>query len=337
MADSAGRPDGRGRAGALGVLLPPDLPGGQLLPFARAAERLGIDELWVVEDCYLRGGIAQTALVLAATSRITVGIGILPAGARNVAFAAMELATLAEAFPGRLLAGVGHGMPGWMRQNGAWPASPLGLLEEYTAALRSLLHGQRLDVAGTYVKLDGVQLAVPPAVVPPVYTGVRGPRSLELSGRVADGTVLAEPVTPEYLAEAAARIAVGRAAADPARVAAEHRLVGYNLAAVSDDPAAARDQVRPGLQWLGEADWAVHLAPLGGAEELARLRAESGSRAAFAAALPDAWVDRLAVVGDVATCRARLEQLWAAGAGSVVLAPTGPDRLASLEQLGSLV
>jgi 5,10-methylenetetrahydromethanopterin reductase len=324
-------------AGSLGVVLPPDLPGDQLLPFAQAADRLGFDELWVVEDCYLRGGIAQTALVLAATTRITVGIGILPAGARNVAFAAMELATLAAAFPGRLLAGVGHGMPGWMRQNGAWPASPVGLLEEYTAALRALLHGERLDLAGRYVQLDGVQLAAPPVVVPPVYAGVRGPRSLELSGRFADGTVLAEPVTPEYLAEAGARVAVGRAGADLTRVAPRHRLVAYNLAAVADDPAAARDQVRPALQWLGEGDWAPHLAPLPGADDLARLRAESPSRAAFAAALPDGWVDRLAVVGDVATCRARLEQLYAAGADSVVLAPTAPDRLAALTSLADLL
>jgi len=324
-------------AGSVGVLLPPDLPGDQLTTYARAADQAGFDQLWVVEDCYLRGGVAQAALVLAATTRITVGIGILPAGARNVAFAAMELATLAEAFPGRLLAGVGHGMPGWMRQSGAWPVSPLGLLEEYTAALRALLHGERLEVAGTYVQLDGVQLAVPPAVVPPVYAGVRGPRSLELSGRVADGTVLAEPVTPQYLALACAQVAAGRADADLTRVPERHRVVAYNLAAVDPDPAVARERVRPGLQWLGEADWAPHLAPLDGADDLARLRAASGSRSAFAAALPDAWVDRLAVVGDVATCRDRIGLLHAAGADSVVLTPAGTTPLAALEQLAAVL
>jgi hypothetical protein len=48
---------------------------------------------------------------LAATTRIAVGIGIMPAGARNVCFAAMEPATLAQLYPGRLIAGIGHGMP----------------------------------------------------------------------------------------------------------------------------------------------------------------------------------------------------------------------------------
>ena len=45
-----------------------------------------------------------------------------------------------------------------------------------------------------------MRLAHAPAVPPKVLAGVRGPRSLRLSGLVAQGTVLAEPVTPEYLA-----------------------------------------------------------------------------------------------------------------------------------------
>ncbi len=39
--------------------------------------------------------------------------------------------------------------------------------------------------------------SVVPDGVPPLLAGVRGPRSLALAGRVADGTVLAEPTTPE--------------------------------------------------------------------------------------------------------------------------------------------
>ncbi|MET0773833.1 MAG: LLM class flavin-dependent oxidoreductase, partial [Candidatus Limnocylindrales bacterium] len=77
--------------GRIGVMLPRDLPATQVLEFARRAERLGFDEVWVVEDLGFRGGIAQAGAVLASTERIIVGIGILPAGARNAAFAAMEL------------------------------------------------------------------------------------------------------------------------------------------------------------------------------------------------------------------------------------------------------
>ena len=122
-------------------MLPRDLPAEQFVDFARRAEELGFDELWVVEDLGFRGGIAQAATALAVTARITVGIGILPAAARNVVFAAMDVATLAQLHPNRLVVGIGHGMPGWMQQAGAWPSRPLSYLREYTRALDTLLRG----------------------------------------------------------------------------------------------------------------------------------------------------------------------------------------------------
>src|SRR4051794_28035281 len=142
----------------VGVLLPRDLPAAQLIPYARRAEDLGFAEIWVVEDLPFRGGIAQAAVVLASTERIRVGVGILPAAVRNPAFAAMEAATLADLYPERLVLGVGHGMAGWITQVGAWPSSPLHLLEEHLSAVRGLLHGETVTMSGRYVQLDAVQL-----------------------------------------------------------------------------------------------------------------------------------------------------------------------------------
>ncbi|MCI2237275.1 LLM class flavin-dependent oxidoreductase [Paenibacillus sp. TRM 82003] len=319
---------GRGR---VGVLLPRDLAAAQVLPFARRADELGFDELWVVEDLGFRGGIAQATAVLAATSRLRVGIGVLPAGARNVAFTAMEVATLAQLFPGRLDVGLGHGMPAWMRSVGQWPASPLALLEAQFGALASLLRGEVADTAAPAgpVRLDAVRLdpSAAPEHVPPLLAGVRGPRSLALAGRVADGTVLAEPVTPEYV-----RAALGQVAAT-----GPHRVVAYNAAAVHPDEALALDAARPGLEWIGEPDWAPHLAPLPFAADLAALRRDCGSREEFARRLPDEWVHRLAVTGTPQQARTRLGELFAAGVTSAVLIPTGGDPLRSLEHLAAVL
>ncbi|WP_454050483.1 LLM class flavin-dependent oxidoreductase [Cellulomonas sp. Marseille-Q8402] len=310
-----------------GVLLPRDLPADQVLPYARRADALGFAELWVVEDLGFRGGMAQAAAVLAVTERIRVGVGILPVGARNVAFAAMEAATVAELFPGRLHLGIGHGMPDWMRQVGAWPASPVGAFEEYVTALRALLRGEEVTVDGRHVHLDGVRLENPPSVVPPVIAGVRGPRSLAAAGRCADGTVLAEPVGPEYLSVARGHIGD----------APGHRVVAYDVAAVDADADAARARVRPALGWVGDPGWAPHIDPLPFAAEFRELRDRTPDRDAFAAALPDAWVDRLAVVGTPEQARARLAELEAAGADAVVLAPAGPDPLAALDALAAVL
>jgi alkanesulfonate monooxygenase SsuD/methylene tetrahydromethanopterin reductase-like flavin-dependent oxidoreductase (luciferase family) len=307
----------------IGVMLPRDLPVDQVLPFVRRAEELGFAEVWVVEDLGFRGGMAQAAAALAVTGRIRVGVGILPVGARNVAFAAMEAATLAELFPGRLHLGIGHGMPDWMRQIGAWPASPVTAFEEYVTALRALLRGEEVTLDGRYVHLDHVRLESPPAVVPPVIAGVRGPKSLAAAGRSADGTVLAEPAGPGYV----------RAAREQIAAAGEHRLVAYEVAAVDADAATARAAVRPGLAWIGDPGWDVHIAPLPFADEFRALRARTPDRAEFAAALPDAWVDQLAVCGTPEQARAQIDAIGAAGADAVVLTPTGADRLGALESL----
>jgi alkanesulfonate monooxygenase SsuD/methylene tetrahydromethanopterin reductase-like flavin-dependent oxidoreductase (luciferase family) len=307
----------------VGIMLPRDIPAHQIVPFVQKAEQLGFDELWVVEDCFFRGGFAQAAVALASTQSIRVGIGILPAPVRNAAFTALETNTLAEIYPGRLLLGIGHGMPSWMQQVGDRPASILTLLDEQLTALRTLLAGGRLDVEGRYVRIDDVQLDSPATTAPPVLAGVRGPKSLAVAGRSADGTILAEPVTPEYLAAALGHIA----ATGP------HTVVAYNVAAVDDDAAAAREQARPALEWIGEPDWAPHIAPLPFADEFAALRSRSATRAEFIAAIPDEWVDALALVGTPDRVRGRIAELHASGATSVVLIPAGADPLARLDSL----
>lgn len=310
----------------VGIMLPRDLPAHEILDFARAADDAGFAELWVVEDLGFRGGIAQAAAALAVTSRIRVGVGILPASARNVAFTAMEAATLVDLFGDRLALGVGHGMPDWMSSVGAWPESILTSFEEHVVALRALLEGHEVTADGRYVRLDGVQLEGERTIVPQLLAGVRGPRSLALAGRVADGTVLAEPSAPEYIARAREQIGV-----------ADHRVVAYNAAAVDADPAVARQAVRPGLEYVGELGWVPHIAPMPFADELAALRARSASRAEFVQAMPDSWVDALSVSGTRDDARATLARMRAAGADCVVLQPVGADPSRALRSLASIL
>lgn len=342
---------------SLGVLLPRDLPADRVLEHARHAEALGLDELWVVEDLGFRGGAAQAGAVLAATSRIHVGIGILPAAARDVAFAAMDAATLARLFPGRVTFGVGHGMPDWMRSVGRWPARPLTYLEAYTTALRALLRGETVTTGpDAPVVLDHVALdpSSVPDVVPDVLLGVRGPRSLAAAGRVAEGVVLAEPCAPAYVRAAVAHTRTPPTPHPPsgtpvpdtdperrltfrsAKVGEGRgslRVVTYDVAAVDDDETRALDRARPGLAWIGEPDWAPHIAPLPFAADLADLRSRCGTPDAFAAALPDAWVRELALAGTPEGVRERIAARGEAGATTCVLFPTGPDPVAALEEL----
>ena len=309
--------------GQVGVMLPLDLPVAKVLPYVRRAEELGFDQVWVVEDLGWRGGVAQAATVLASTTNLTVGIGIMPAGARNVAFAAMELATLAQLHPGRVIAGIGHGMPGWMRQAGCWPASPLTLIKEYAQALRLLIAGKPGPTNGRYVRCEGVVLTEVPDVVPPVVLGVRGPKSQAIAGEFADGLLLAEPAAPAYITASLDNLG----SADP------REIVTYDAAAVDDDEEAALARVRTALEVVGEPEWAAHLAPLPFAEELRAHREAGPDARQFARTMPAAWVRELSIAGTPAQARAAIDARHAAGATSVVLAPAGPDALTALDSL----
>ena len=115
---------------SVGVSIASTIPVAAQIESYRLAEQCGFDELWIHEDYFYHGGFAAAAMALTATARISVGIGIVSALVRHPAVTAMEIATLAGAHPGRLLVGIGHGAPEWMKQLGLQPKSPLSALRE---------------------------------------------------------------------------------------------------------------------------------------------------------------------------------------------------------------
>jgi alkanesulfonate monooxygenase SsuD/methylene tetrahydromethanopterin reductase-like flavin-dependent oxidoreductase (luciferase family) len=302
----------------LGVVFTADRPPEQLPPFAAAAESAGMDELWLWEDCFHAGGIAAAATALAATSRITVGIGVMPAVFRNPVAAAMEIATLARLHPGRFAAGLGHGVPAWMEQVGARPANPVRALEETTVAIRRLLAGERFSLEGEHVRLRDVRLERPPGAGPPVLLGVRRPLGLRASGRSADGTILAEPAAPAYVRWARARIDEGRASAgrsDP------HRLTVFVAGRVDPSREHARRVVAGMLLDEGRA---VHFDVLGRDAEVAELRALADPDE-VARRLPDDLLDQLTAAGTPEQVAGSLRAVAETGVDGIAVAPFGPD------------
>ncbi|RDD85225.1 LLM class flavin-dependent oxidoreductase [Streptomyces parvulus] len=257
----------------LGAVFRPQLAPERLRSVARAADEAGLEELWLWEDCFREGGISTVAAALAWTERIRVGVGLLPVPLRNVAITAMEAAGLHRMFPGRPVLGVGHGVQDWMGQVGARAESPVTLLREYVLALRTLLDGQRVTTDGRYVRLDDVALDWPPAGPVEVFAGATGPRSLRLTGEVADGTVLTASTPPDGVRRARQLIDEGRAAAG--RTGA-HTVVAYLLTATGP---GADERLRADLVAEGDAD-VPGLGVAGDAEAVAeavRRLAEAGA------------------------------------------------------------
>jgi alkanesulfonate monooxygenase SsuD/methylene tetrahydromethanopterin reductase-like flavin-dependent oxidoreductase (luciferase family) len=310
----------------LGIMFRREHAPEKLPDFARKAEEAGFDELWVVEDCFYGSGIASATTALACTDTITVGVGIMPAVVRNPVFAAMEIATLARIYPGRFLPGLGHGMENWMRQIGAFPKSQLTALEEVTYTIREMLAGKRINFDGKQIHLDQVELVYPPDQIPLISLGVRGPKSLALSGRVADGTILAEFAAPAYVSWARDQIESGKEISNET----EHRLTVFVLTCAGTTTDEAREQLHPLVASAitsGKID--AQLAPMGILPEVQLLR-KNEDLEYRKASIPDAWIDQLAIVGTPDDWALSIDRFVDAGADTIVLVPL-PDK--GLEEL----
>ena len=226
----------------LAVVLLPQNPPERLRSIARAADDAGLEQLWLWEDCFLQGGMTTAAALLAWTERLHIAVGLLPVPLRNVALAAMEIATVQRLFPGRVTVGVGHGVQRWMAQIGADVASPMALLREHLTALQALLRGEEVTTAGHHVRLDAVRLDWPSGGG--VFAGATGPRTLRLAGELADGTILSGGTTPDDVRAARQQLAAGQAKAGRS---AAHPVAVYVHAATGPDAAQRFDTERQ--QW----------------------------------------------------------------------------------------
>ncbi len=304
----------------LGVLVMTTTPPEEVGPTAALVEELGFGELWVAEDYFMYGGFAASAAALQATHRISVNLGLIAAVARHPAVSAMEIASLARTYPGRFVPGIGHGVPVWTDQMGITARSPLSALDECVSGIRKLLRGETLDDEGKQFTFRSVALAHPAPDDIPLLTGVVGPKSLELSGKIAEGTIVSVLAGPTYVRAALEHIRKGMRAANRT----EHQVPVFALSSVAEDGAAAREAVRPALAMYltalgphnplsGALGWNDKLKELieGGVDELAKN-------------MPDEWVEEMAIAGNPDEVTDKVRNLLDAGATSVVLAPVNP-------------
>lgn len=281
---------------------------------ARQAEVLGFDEFWVIEDCFFTSGPSLAAAALVSTAEISVGIGIMPVVARNAAVTAMELATLAELAPGRLHAGLGHGVQSWMAQMNERVSSPLTVLEETFVAVRALLAGETVTVDGRYVTLDHVALDPAPSVAPLLSAGVRGPKSMEIAGRCADGVILADFISADYVHSVREQLGDG-----------DHRITAF--ATIGIGQGAELEAIKQGVgaflaEVAADAPISLRSAPC-----WTRLAAEA-ERTSWGEAVTtlsdDEWM-QIAAVGTPEQAAAYVRSLIDAGVDAVAFFPSPLD------------
>jgi 5,10-methylenetetrahydromethanopterin reductase len=241
----------------------------------------------------------------------------------------VAVASLDELSGGRAILGLGAGGSGF-REMGIERRKPVTALREAIELIRRLWAGEEVDYAGELVRFRRGALEFATRRDIPVVVVARGPRILELGGRIADGVMVASMASPAAVTWGIEHVRAGmRQAARPAEAV---ELSSMLYTSISEDGPAARWIVRRGIAaaLLGSFPNYDFLAASGLAvpPEL-RTLLETGKPdyPRLMAAIPDAFVDHLGLAGTPAECAAQIERIVASGIRHVVLAPLPVDEL----------
>ena len=165
------------------------------LDFVLEAERLGVEHAWTAETWGFDAA-TQAAYLCARTSRITVGTGIMQLLSRTPAMLAMTALSLNSMSNGRFILGLGASGPqvveGW---HGQPFARVIPRMRDAIEIIRMAMRGERVAYKGEYYELPrpggegkALRTNAEPGKVP-IYLATLSPKSLELTGELADGWV----------------------------------------------------------------------------------------------------------------------------------------------------
>lgn len=325
----------------------------QLVEYVQAADRLGLDTAWSAEAWGMEA-VASLGYLAAKTENIRLGSGIMQISARTPATAALTALSMAQISNDRFTLGLGVSGPQVAEGlHGDAFAHPLGRLREYIDIVRMGLRGERLQYEGRHYVLPrpgGEGKALKPSIPPrpdlPIYLATLGPKSLELTGAVADGW-LGTSFIAEHSDVLLDPIRAG--AAKAGRTIDDIDIqIGAQIT-VSDDVDQLVERARPAMAFtlggMGSATTNFYNSAFSraGYEDIARdvqrLWVE-GDKAAAAAAVPDELVLAAYMIGTESMVRARIRAYADAGVNCLRLAPQGrtaAEQIAHLEMATDLI
>jgi F420-dependent oxidoreductase-like protein len=320
---------------------PPDL-----LELCLEAERLGYDSVFTAE-AWGSDAFTPLAWIGAHTTRLRLGTGIAQIAARTPAATAMHAMTLDHLSGGRAILGLGVSGPqvveGWYGQPFAQPVSRT---REYVSIVRKILareepvtnDGEWYPLPYTGRGAWGLGKPLRSIVHPlrsdlPIVLGAEGPNNVALAAELCDGWIplYYSPYRPEVYAESLRARRPGFEIFYPIRLQ------------LTDDVAKGLADLKPGLAFyvggMGAKRRNFHrelMARMGHEEASLRIQDHflSGRRDEAIAAVPDAFVDEISLVGPPERVRDRLAA-WRSSAVTSLL--VGARTGAELRQIAEIV
>jgi len=303
------------------------------LDVAREADTLGYESVWVAEAnaaeaMSLLGAISQAA------PHVGIGTGVVALQLRTPPLHAMAAATLQQLAGERAVyLGVGISSPA---VSGQWHGAgytdrPIAQVREFVTLLRECLTGETVTFEGDFYAVKRFRLGVRLSETrPKIFVAALNEQMLRLAGSIADGVLL------NYLPASRVPWCVERV-----REGGDAAVYAYVHCGVTDRDRYADSARKDLLNYAVVDSYANQFAQAGFADDVETFRTHwnARDRDAALAAIGDAWVDEIQIMGDAAHVRAKVEAYATAGASPIVFAlPWGEDRRATVsETLQALV
>jgi F420-dependent oxidoreductase-like protein len=276
------------------LLARPDLDA--IVEHAGQAVADGFPSYWLAQT----GAIdALTALVLAGRDQpgLELGTAVIPTYPRHPSALATQATTAALALGGRLALGIGLSHRPVIEDSlGLSFEKPVRHMREYLSILVPLLRDGKVAFKGETLSTQA-EVALPDGPPPQVLVAALGPQMLRLTGRMADGTVL-WMVGPKTIREHI-RPVISDAAEGAGRTAP--RIVCGLPIGVTDDADGLRQLARGAFAIYGQLPSYRAMLDREGAED----------------------PSEVALIGNEAQVRERLEEIGAAGATDFVAVEFG--------------
>jgi F420-dependent oxidoreductase-like protein len=322
------------------------------LALIQEAERLGFDSVWTAE-AYGSDAIVPLAWIAGQTTKIRLGTAIMQMPARTPAMTAMTAMSLDSISGGRFILGLGPSGPqvveGW---HGVAYGKPLTRTREYVSIVRKILAREGpLTHQGEHYRIpyDGpgaTGLGKPLKSILhgradlPIFTASIGPAGIACSAEVADGLI---PVwmNPERFDLFEEPLQKGFAKAGGGKGLDDFSIAPFVTCVMGDDLEKCRLPVKGMLSlYVGGMgargknfyhDYAVRLGYEAEAKTIQDLYLD-GKKGEALAAVPDALVDDVALVGPADRIRDRLEAWKASPVTDLLIGGGQPEALRVLAE-----
>lgn len=303
------------------------------IELVKQAESLGFDSVWTAE-AYGSDAVTPATWLLANTERIKVGTCIMQMPARTPAMAAMTAMTLSQLSGDRFIVGLGASGPqvveGW---HGVPYGKPITRTREYIQIMRKIMAREgpvefsgdmyQMPVSGKGTTGLGKPLKSilegDPTI--PIYTASVTPAGLACAGEVADG-VFPIWMSPEKFSVIGEHLQKGFDRAGNGKSLADFDVTPTVPAILGDDIDACRGLLKSflalyigGMGAKGKNFYNTYATSMGYGDDATLIQDLylAGNKDEAAAAVPDALVDEIALIGPEERIRERAQAWKAAG------------------------